>query len=187
MREKVQLEKRARRRYLQNIILSTISTAGIIGIALVAPNVLGAMGKLGIIPHKRQSETIEKARERLIRMGLVEHSKDGLKITKKGRIRLFKEGFYQVTNKKNKKWDGRWRVLIFDIPENLRYVRDQIRMSLLNIGFMRLQNSVWIFPYDCEEYISLLKADMEISDDVLYMIVDELENDGHIRKYFGLE
>jgi DNA-binding transcriptional regulator PaaX len=37
---------------------------------------------------------------------------------------------------KNKKWDGKWRVLIFDIPETRRFDRDNIRRALISIGFM---------------------------------------------------
>ena len=87
---------------------------------------------------------------------------------------------------KQKKWDGKWRVLIFDIPEKRKSVRNKIRQSLRTIGFMRLQNSVWIYPYDCEDFIILLKADFKIGKDVLYMIVEELEYDTPVKLYFGL-
>ena len=54
-------------------------------------------------------------------------------------------------------------------------------------GFVRLQDSVWIYPYDCEDFMVLLKADFKIGKDVLYMIVDELEGDGRLRKEFGFK
>ena len=73
------------------------------------------------------------------------------------------------------------------IPEHLRFVRDQIRATLVSVGFRRLQDSVWIYPYDCEELIILLKADLEIGKDLLYMIVDTLEADEDIIDYFGLK
>ena len=56
----------------------------------------------------------------------------------------------------------------------------------MHIGFVRLQDSVWVYPYDCEDLIVLLKADFKIGKDVLYMIVDEMEGDTHLRKEFGL-
>jgi hypothetical protein len=46
---------------------------------------------------------------------------------------------------------------------------------------------VWLYPYDCEDVIVLLKADLKIGKDVLYMIVDELEFDQPYCRYFGLE
>lgn len=179
------MEKRAKRRNLQNLILNTVSLAGVISVGMVAPNVLGAMYKLGIIPYKRQRESIASSRKNLIHKGLLEYKNEKLRITQKGKLQLFREGLAENAKKKNKKWDGKWRVLIFDIPEKIRFVRDNIRVALLNIGFMRLQNSVWIYPYDCEDFINLLKADMEIGKDVLYMIVEELEHDKPVREHFG--
>ena len=88
---------------------------------------------------------------------------------------------------KKKKWDGKWRVIIFDIPENRRFDRDNIRQALVSIGFMRLQDSVWIYPFNCEDLINLLKTDTESEGDVIYMIVDMVENDEEIKKYFGLK
>lgn len=50
----------------------------------------------------------------------------------------------------------------------------------------RLQDSVWIYPYDCEDLVALMKADLRIGADVLYMIVERLERDKYLRRHFGL-
>ena len=110
-----------------------------------------------------------------------------LKITKKGKLFLLRNTFYKNKKIKKEKWDGKWRVLIFDIPESLRFIRDQIRATLVAVGFKRLQDSVWIYPYNCEDLIILLKTDLEIGKDLLYMIVDTLEDDEEIKNYFGLK
>ena len=57
----------------------------------------------------------------------------------------------------------------------------------MNIGFMRLQDSVWIYPYDCEDLIALFKADSKIGKDILYMIVEALEYDEPVKSYFGFK
>ena len=183
---KLTLEQKSKRRNIQNIILSVVANAGVIGVALVAPGVLGAMSKVGLLPHDRQNETIVNARRRLIKKGLVEFRGGNLQITERGRVHLIKESFYSRLENKKRKWDGKWRVLIFDIPEKRRFVRDMMRRALSTIGFMRLQDSVWIYPYNCEDFITLLKADFKIGKDVLYMIVEELEYDKPVRSYFGL-
>ena len=54
------------------------------------------------------------------------------------------------------------------------------------IGFMRLQDSVWIYPYDCEDLLTLLKADFKVGRDMLYMVVDQLEYDVSLKVRFGL-
>jgi len=150
---------------------------------------LSSMKKMGFITHPRQIESIKRSRDSLIKKGLLENKNGQLKITQGGKRYLFRclsLGDNKELNK-NKKWDGKWRVLVFDIPESRRFDRDNIRRALISIGFMRLQDSVWVYPYNCEDLISLLKADTETGDDVLYMITESIENDQSIKKYFGLK
>ena len=127
---------------------------------------------------------------RLRERGLVEivevNGKKVARITKKGESKLDFLDKHNFKLKIPKKWDGRWRVVIFDIKESRSKTRFLLRTTLAQIGFVRLQNSVWLYPYDCEDLISLLKADFKIGKDVLYMIVEKLENDWHLRRSFNL-
>ncbi len=83
-------------------------------------------------------------------------------------------------------WDGKFRVIIFDIPENKRAIRAAVREQLIVWGFIRLQNSVWVYPYECQKIISLLKTRFGVLRDVLYLQVDYLENDSWLKKEFNL-
>ena len=49
-----------------------------------------------------------------------------------------------------------------------------------------MQDSVWVYPYDCEDILTLLKTDLGVGKYILYLIVDELENDKHLREFFDL-
>lgn len=170
------------------MVLETTALAGVIGVALVAPNVIGAMKKLGIPLSVRQGTTIARARKRLVEKGLLAYEKGFLRLTTKGKATLERLNLSEYgTHKKKQRWDKRWRLLIFDIPEKKRTLREKIRRTLIAIGFMRLQDSVWVYPYDCEELITLLKADFKVGRDLLYVIADELEYDAPCRTYFGLK
>lgn len=144
------------------------------------------MGKLGILPGPRQKDSIRDARNRLVRKGLLAWEGNKLRVTDKGRKKLRSWSLQKYQIPKPKKWDKRWRVLIFDIPERRKGLRDKVRRALQASGFVRLQDSVWIYPYDCEELIILLKADFKIGKDMLYMIVDTLEYDTPILTRFNL-
>ncbi|MBI5470465.1 CRISPR-associated endonuclease Cas2 [Candidatus Kaiserbacteria bacterium] len=85
-----------------------------------------------------------------------------------------------------RRWDRRWRIIIFDIPEKKKNVRDRVRALVQRLGFFRLQHSVWVYPYDCEEIITLLKSDLKLGSQLLYMIVDAIEYDKPIREHFDL-
>ena len=128
--------------------------------------------------------------EKLKDDGLIELQQDGdshfFVLTPKGDARLAIHDKTNLLEPSNKKWDGKWRVVIFDIKESERATRDRLRERLTDIGFIKIQNSVWIFPYDCEEFIFLLKTDFELGRNVLFMTVDKLENDKWVRKTFGL-
>jgi len=127
---------------------------------------------------------------RLLEIGLIyfENSSKGrlVRLTEKGEQKLRAFENYGFKFEKPPKWDGKWRILIFDIKINRNNTRDKLRRTLKAIGFVQLQKSVWVFPYDCEDLIILLKADFKVGKDVLYMIVDKIENDREIKKVFNL-
>ena len=178
--------RRTRRNELKKIILETVKAAGILSVFVVAPNVVGAMAKLGIIRSPRQKDVIVRSCDRLVRSGLMTWEGKKLRLTHKGETALHILLAREHSTKKPQRWDGKWRLLIFDIPEYRRGLRDKIRQTLGGIGFVRLQNSVWVYPYDCEDLIMLLKADFRVGKDMLYMVVDALEGDFQIKKRFGL-
>jgi CRISPR-associated endonuclease Cas2 len=76
--------------------------------------------------------------------------------------------------------------VIFDIPQTRRAQRNILRHKLQEIGFVKLQNSVWTNPYDHEELITLLKLEYGLGAEVLYIIADSIENDRGLRGRFGL-
>ena len=113
-----------------------------------------------------------------------------------------KDGYYQLTIegertlrrwqlsdyclKKPKKWDNKWRMIIFDIPEKKKKIRARIWSLFRQAGFYRLQDSVWVYPYDCENIIGLLKTDFGVGKDILYVVADEIENDKYLRSHYNL-
>ena len=140
--------ERTRRNQLRKIILHTIKAVGIISLALIVPNAVGAMAKMGLISSPRQQEVIRRSCERLVRQGLLKRENKKLRLTQKGEQTLRMLSLKEQLHRKPRRWDGKWRVLIFDIPEYRANLRHKIRDTLRTIGFVRLQNSVWVYPYD---------------------------------------
>ncbi|MFH1454844.1 MAG: hypothetical protein ABIF22_00755 [bacterium] len=184
-----EVKKRIRATKIQKVVLQTIATAGLLSVALLAPNALQALKMFSHNKTKKKNKerSINNSRKRLIDMGLVKYSENGmLFLTNEGKNKLEQFERMEFKVKIPKKWDEKWRVLIFDIKERKRSIRDKIRITLNFIGFIKLQNSVWVYPYDCEDLITLLKADFGIGREVLYMIVDKIENDRFLRNHFKL-
>lgn len=148
----------------------------------------GILRELKTDKHKRRlaQNAVYVARQRMLRQGLVEFRDGLLRITDEGKNVLCRMEANDYQIKKPRRWDKKWRMLIFDIKEKQKGLRNKIRNTLVSIGFRRLQDSVWVFPYDCEDFIVLLKADFHVGKDLLYVIADTIENDGWLRKEFGL-
>jgi DNA-binding transcriptional regulator PaaX len=175
----------------EQAILESLKMGTVISAAILAPNTLKILKLLGWLPTVRDPKySLENAIERLKRKELIFlQKKDGknfYKITQKGKFYLWKFESKAFTIKKPKKWDKRWRLIIFDIPEKERFQRDAIRVMLQNIGCVCLQNSVWVHPYDCEEVVDLLKINYEIGEEVLYIIAEKIEGDEWLKKHFKL-
>ncbi|TAJ14095.1 hypothetical protein EPO56_02465 [Patescibacteria group bacterium] len=182
------VRKEVRKTKINKAVIDVIATAGLLSLALVAPNVIGALGKMKFV--KQRKFQVKSSFSKLLDGGYVELvKKDGKKfaqLTKKGQLFAARMEAGKALPKKPKKWDGKWRVLIFDIGEKYKNSRNKIRTSLITTGFVRLQDSVWVYPYDCEDFITILKLDLQVGKQVVYMIVDKIENDTELRKTFNL-
>lgn len=173
-------------------ILATVALAGVMSVALVAPGVLQGLAGLRSMRGRKRPvfpSDIRLAVKRLERRGLVKISVYqgdlSLRLTAKGEAQLTKLKLQEVKHKKAT-WDGKWRMIIFDIEERRRKARDRVRRDLQSFGLVKLQESVWVYPYDCEEVVTLLKAEYRVSKDVLYVVAGEIEGDAWLRKQFHL-
>lgn len=180
------LKVRLRRGAVQDALLATVATVGFLAVALAAPNVAGMLGRT-LNRHMRFGT--RTSGQRLVKAGyltLVENDgKKFYKLTKAGEAELARVKTYEVP--RPKKWDGRWRIVCFDIAQARSAQRTLLRQKLQQIGFERLQDSVWVFPYDCEDLVKLLKTDFGVGKEVLYIIADGIENDRGLRGRFGLK
>lgn len=179
-------KKRINKSRLQNLVLQTIAAAGVLSATLVAPNVLKNMKKIGILPKSRQEEYVSSAASKLVKKGLVKFNGTYYELTARGRNILSLWSLDNFKFKKPRYWDKKWRMIIFDIPEKKRAIRREVSDLFGKSGLYRLQDSVWIFPYDCEDIIGLLKTEHGIGKDLLYVIADEIENDKYLRSHFDL-
>jgi len=130
--------------------------------------------------------TIARLREQKL---VTIEQRDGQQIvvlTKNGKRRILKYSLDELTIEKPKNWDGRWRLVIYDVPKNKKYLRDVFRGTLKNLGFYPLQESVWLYPYPCEEQVTFLREYYDVGNEVVYVVATKLEDDGPYRTYFGL-
>jgi len=178
--------------YIGEAILGILAVSAVITTAAMLPGVAYVIAPF--IKKKKYSppQAIKRNLETFIRLGLVENvrNKDGepsLRLTKKGQWEaMLRHRAFPKALKQEKKWDKMWRVVIFDVPNVKNKKRSDLRRAMQMYGFKPIQKSAWVYPYECDDFISLLKSHLGISSDVLYMKVSYIENDRHLQNEFGL-
>lgn len=81
-------------------------------------------------------------------------------------------------------WDGKWRVVIFDVPERVRGRRDFLRRELSAFGFHQLQKSVWVTPYPLPDGFSELVGELALGKHFRILTVERIEADRDLRSIF---
>lgn len=181
-------EKELRATKVALTVLKVIAGAGLLAMALCAPNAIQA---LNLDKRYRRRAHVHLVLERLVRKGFVRVTSDGEKrcvsLTTKGEryVEEYEEG--RMVLQKPAEWDKKYRILIFDIWEKRKRTRDALRDFLSRLGFVRLQDSVWVYPYECEEIAALLKSRFRVGNGLLYIVAESIENDRWLRKAFDLE
>lgn len=117
------------------------------------------------------------------------YEKDGkyvVQLTKKGRRKLIQYKLEEIEIPKQEKWDGRWRIVTYDIPKEKKSARDALRKTIKNLGFYELQKSVYLFPYPCTEAIEFIRELYQVGENVTLLTVGYLENEELFKEYFDL-
>ena len=178
--------RRAKREKIQDIVLSGLFATTALGLALTAPNAVQLLKYVEKYagPKQRLDRRISQAMTRLRAKRLI-HSDHSL--TESGRKRAESlDSILRVRPSVPLRWDRKWRIVIFDVWERRRKVRDRLRIMLESNGFVLLQGSVWVYPYPCEELFAFLRANLKLGVAMRYIVADEIENDIELRERFNL-
>ena len=118
----------------------------------------------------------------------VKETVDGpvVEITQDGIKRALKYKLESMKVKSPAKWDGKWRIVIFDVKEEKRYGRDRFRNHLQNLGFYMLNRSVFVHPYPCFDEVEFLRQISSVGREVTYIVAESVESATSLKSYFGL-
>lgn len=184
---------RAKRNQIRNAIL--LSAYGAVGISMIimAPNAVRLLKYVekAIGPSPRLARRVSQKYSELIAQRIFRRivTKEGsyIELTEKG-MKIVEELSQreEVRPAKQKKWDQKWRIIMFDVWERRRKVRDELRETLKEIGFIKVQNSAWAYPYPCEKLLVFLRTHLKLGHGILYIVADEIEHDEKLRQHFKL-
>jgi len=98
----------------------------------------------------------------LIKEGLIQKNTDvsdekaetaDKKVVAESNYKLTEKGFYKLCLKLpflrflKDKWDGKWRIISYEIPEKKRYLRDRLRREMAGWGLGPWHRSFWLTPH----------------------------------------
>jgi CRISPR-associated endonuclease Cas2 len=135
------------------------------------------------IKRAQYRDSLKGLRSRRVLDIIKKDNTEFIKLTKKGVLKvLLAKAQIKVTDH----WDRKWRVLVFDIPEDFHSVRDRFRKLLKQNHFIKLQASVFISPYPLNRDAVSYLQEAGLMGYIRIMKVEEMDNDKDLRRKFNL-
>lgn len=172
-------------------LLGMAAVCGILVVGAVAPNVFSAIGRLG----GRRYFDKKSFRERVYyynRRGYIKVKKDDkdgtmeIQLTDRGEKKLLGRSLMNLKVMPQEKWDGIWRIVIFDISEKNKWAREGVRECLKRMGFYPLQKSVFVTPHPCKQEIDFLIRLYDIYGHLRLIETRALSFDDDLREFFNI-
>lgn len=132
---------------------------------------------------KEYYDTVHNLRSRGAVKVISKNGKKFIELTKRGQLEIL---LAKAKVEKNDSWDGKWRVMIFDIPEEARDKRDMLRRLLKRNHFLKLQASVFVSPYQLNREAVIFLKETGLINYIRLMRVDDMDDDRELRKKFQL-
>ncbi|MBL7159131.1 CRISPR-associated endonuclease Cas2 [Candidatus Microgenomates bacterium] len=184
------LEKEIERYPHAKEILYLLAGGGVLAACLVAPGLAMALKPFIYNGKGYQKSRLKQTLKRLKKQKLVEvvETKEEMvvRITKKGKIRALRYKLDEMRIKKPKKWDKKWRIIIFDIPERRKGFRNIFRKYLRQLRLHHLQKSVYVYPFPCFDEIEFLRQIFGVGFNVTYIVAESIEEDNYLKLKFRL-
>jgi DNA-binding transcriptional regulator PaaX len=182
---------------IAKIILSTLLTVGFITFAMRPrrePADSAMPNAVQLFKYFKPNDWKERARikdsvARLERGGYVKKrggTGEAFLLTEKGRERAMRYAIEQMRIASQKTWDKKWRLIMFDVPEEKMQERRAINFALKRLGCAQYQKSIFITPFPCEKEIDFVGECFGIRDHIRIVVAGEVEKSDALKKTFGV-
>ena len=186
-----EIETRRRKGQLMMQILAILAIGiSIPAVALIAPNAPIAVYYIRKIIRRLKTDKkgFIKSIKALKKQNLItiKHKGDNavIEITEKGKKKILSYSIDLIQLPKKLKWDGYWRVIIFDIPNKLNQARRALSSTLRNLKCYQLQKSVYIYPFEIKDEIDFISSLFGVYEYIVYIKAKEIEGEEIVYEYF---
>ena len=177
------------------LLKEILAGIGVLGLVIItgamAPNIFSALGRVGF-SRKKYNSNFKKTFYYAKRGNLIvtKEKPDGsieLVLSKKGKKKVLEYDLEKLKINPMKKWDGRWRFVIFDIPNKFKNRANFFRNKLKDLGLYQFQKSVWLHPYHLENEIDFIARVSEVRPFIKLGVITKLESEHKIKNFFQLK
>lgn len=169
-------------------LLTLLAIGGVVTIAAIAPNVFAAVGRIGRRRLFVHEDDFRRCKYYFTRHKLARFIDDGeglrMGITEKGRRQILRSSLDRLAPQQEERWDGIWRIVIFDIPDKHKAEREGFRDRLCQLRMYCMQESVFVTPYPCEREVEFLIYAFSIASYVRIIRTRELFDDDDLKERF---
>ena len=164
--------------------LAILKVIGLMGADMFAVMTSPMPGEYAVGAYRtRYLRAYDLRHKGFVKIKRLKNNKSFFHLTPKGRLALLKHLHLEKLVKG--KWDGHWRVIMFDIPESLKKWR-YLRVDLKNLGFHHLQESVYITPHPVTGELDHLLKEWNLRKYFRYLTVSEIDDERELKKMFFL-
>lgn len=196
LEKKFAAEKREKRLAPVKDVLVLLGKGALLSSVFFAPGITRAMKPL-LKKDKHWQDWkkfnpayLRRTIKRLAKQKMVEIKQEGkkqvVKITKGGKMKILKYTLEELNISQKNRWDGKWRIVIYDIPLKQKRLQDLFRQTLKKLKFWQLQQSVYLTPFACEDKIEFLREYYGLGANVKIIKFKELEDEEVYREFFAI-
>ncbi len=171
-------------------LLAILAVGGLIALSLVSPNLFSAIGRFSGNNMYFDRKQLKKARQYLKAKRYIKVKTRGshqyIEITKAGENSILRDVLNQLKIMPEQQWSGNWYIVMFDIPERMKWARDTLRVKLKSMGFYQIQKSVFISPFPCKEELDFLVQLFDIPEYIRVLRTNEISYFEDLKKAFHL-
>ncbi len=169
----------AKKSSIQKAILKLLSEKKVIPLDTVKKTVEGAISLE--YEGKNPKYAITRSIKNMLGDGLVEafnsEHRQYFRLTSEGKQKLNNITLDSESSLVSTHWDGFWRIILLDLPEDRKNEREALRYLLKKAGFICVKNSVWISMYPFEHLFTNIKKDLGLSTELMIIVTDKLDKE----------
>ena len=176
-------------------VLSLLAAGSVLVLALSAPGALVVAKSLLDEKSDRDWKKfnrwyLDRTLKRLKKSKMINFDYQGDKVivelSRLGKKKILKYSLEEMKIKRPVRWDKKWRLVIYDVPNSKRKSASCFGNMLISLGMHRMQKSVFICPFPCRNEIEFLREYYRVREHVWMLTVSKFEDDFVFRKFFGL-